>query len=143
LHKNYYFQQLGEKMKNKVTYLLALGLFLFVVLGCSFGGLIGSSDETAKKDQSGKTADATTEKEPSGEVVKVGIPECDEIATYINDNSEEIEGSIIAKGIVYIYKNMILENIREGVENMSEEEKTKVAKACKKSLEDLKKNMSK
>ncbi len=135
-------------MKNKYTLFLSLAFVLFLVLGCSFSGLTGSEKESTK-DSSSKSADSEkstdsetkTEAEPSGDVITIGIPECDEIATYINDNSEEIEGSYAARAIVYLYKNYILENIREGVEKMDDKEKEKWAKACSKSLEDLKKKL--
>ena len=137
-------------MKNRITLLLSLALVLFIAVGCGLGGLVGS-DESPTKDSSSKPADSKesadstekTEKEPSGEEIKVGIKECDELATYINDNSEEIEGSIVARGIVYVYKNWILGKIKEGVEKMSEEEKAKMGEACAKSFEQLKKSISK
>lgn len=130
-------------MKNSVSVVLSLTLVLMVALGCSLGGLTGGSDEEVTKDSTSKSGDSTkkTEAEPSGEVVKIGIAECDELATYINDNSEKIEGSYLARGIVYLYKNWIVENIKENVENMDDEEKAKTAKVCKKSLEDLKKSI--
>lgn len=131
-------------MKNTVTVGLSLTFVLLIALGCGLGGLTGGSDSGTSKDGTKKTGDSTeiTEKAPSGEVVKVGIPECDELATYINDNTEKIEGSIIARGIVYLYKNMILNNVKEGIEKMSDEDKAKLGKACAKSLEDLKKSIS-
>ena len=134
-------------MKNRLTLFLALAMVLFVAVGCSLGSLIGS-DESSTKDSSSKSADSKdstekTENEPSGDVIKVGIPECDEIATYINDNSEAIDGSYAARAAVYLYKNYILENIREGVEKMSDKEKEKWAKACAKSLEEIKKKVEK
>ena len=132
-------------MKNSVSVVLSLTLVLMIALGCSLGGLTGGSDSETTKDSTGKRGDSTeqTEKEPSGEVIKVGIPECDELATYINDNSEEIEGSLLARGIVYVYKNMILNNVKESVEKMSEEDKKKVADACAKSMKQLKEQIKK
>ncbi|NNE97890.1 MAG: hypothetical protein HKN25_02590 [Pyrinomonadaceae bacterium] len=132
-------------MKNSVSVVLSIILVLFIALGCSLSGLTGGSDSASGDDRTKKTGESKemTEKEPSGEVVKVGIPECDEVATYINDNSEEIEGSIILRGIVYIYKNAVLENIKENIEKMTDEEKQKYGKICKKTLEDLKKSMNK
>ncbi len=129
-------------MRNKFTFLLAISLILFIAVGCSF---IGSSDEVSE-DSSGKSGDSKTtetkkEAAPSGEVLKVGIPECDELVTYVNDNTEEIESSYAGKAALYFYKNYVLESIREGVEKASDEEKIKLAKTCKKSLEDLKKSV--
>jgi hypothetical protein len=126
-------------MKNKLTLFLALTLVLFVAIGCSFGNPFGSGESDTSTGES-KSAE-TKEAAPSGEVVKVGIKECDELATYINDNSEKIEGSYLARGIVYLYKNYMLESIRDGVENMTEEEKIKLGKACKQSMDELKKSL--
>ncbi len=134
-------------MKNKITLLFVISLILFVVIGCSFGGLGGSDKErsgsSTTKSGDSESTDLKPPVEPSGEIVKVGIPECDEIATFINDNSEEIEGSYLAKGIVLFYKNMIVGSIKDGVEKMSDEEKQKVGEACKKSLDQLKKQVEK
>ena len=129
-------------MKNKLTFASAIILLLALALGCSLGGLVGGGDSeggdsSTSKDKTVKKGEAT----PSGEIVKIGIPECDELATYINDNSEKIEGSIVARGIVYVYKNWIIENVKEGVAKMDDEEKAKAAKVCAKSLEDLKKSV--
>ena len=132
-------------MKNKLTIILALCAVFFAAVGCGltdrFTGSDSDGDSTSSSSKSGDSKSSSSSS--SDEVIKVGIAECDELATYINDNSEEIEGSIIAKGIVYLYKNMILENIKEGVEKMSDEDKAKVDKACAKSLKDLKKNIEK
>ena len=136
-------------MRNKLTVLIALSLVLFVAMGCSLGGITGS-DEDVTKDATSKSSDSKSgdsssepkkEAEPSGEVIKVGIPECDEVATYINDNSEAIDDSYAAKAIVYLYKNYALETIKENVETMSDEDKAKMARSCKKTMEDLKKNL--
>lgn len=133
-------------MKNKLTVFFALSLVLFVAMGCSLGGLIGS-DEEKPKDSSSKSSDATStdkkEATPSGEIVEVGIPECDEMATYINDNTEAIEGSYLARGIVYIYKNYMLEKVKEGIGKMTDEEKSEMGKVCKESLKNLKDSVKK
>ena len=131
-------------MKNSVSGGLSLTLVLLIAMGCSLGGLTGGSDETSK-DSTSKSGDSTkkSEAEPSGEVIKIGIPECDELATYINDNSDEIEGSILARGIVYVYKNMILSSVKENIEKMSDEDKQKVADACSKSMKQLKEQLKK
>ena len=133
--------------KNRLTIFLSLSLVVFVVLGCGFGGLFGGSETESTKDSSTEStsgdAKKPTEAKPSGEVVKVGIPECDEVATYVNDNSEEIEGSVILRTIVYIYKNVVLKQIKDGIEKMDDEQKKKFAEICSKTLKDLKKSMKK
>lgn len=134
-------------MKNKVSLLLGISLILFVTIGCSLGGLTGSDKEkskdvTVEKSESSDSS-SNDSSSSSNEEIKIGIPECDEMATYINDNSEEIEGSLVARGIVYVYKNLILSNIKEGVEKMDEKEKQKLGEACAKSLKQLKEQVKK
>jgi hypothetical protein len=137
-------------MKNKFTVLLALSLVLIITLGCSFGGLFGGSDSkessssSEKKDTSSSSSEKKKEVTPSGDIVKVGIPECDELATYINDNAEAIgEESIVVRGIVEMYKQTIFSNMRDSVEKMNDEQKAKMGENCKKALENLKKQMKK
>lgn len=138
-------------MKNKLTIFFVLGLILFVVIGCSLGGLTGSSDEKSSKDSSSSSSESKpsdssddSKSSSSGEIVKVGIAECDELATYINDNAEEIGNeSIVVRGIVEMYKQTIFSNLRESVEKMDDEQKKKMGENCKKALENLKKQVKK
>ena len=136
-------------MKNKLTIFLSVSLLLLVTLGCGLGGLIGGgSDSESSKDESGTTKSDGSSKQkeakPSGDVVKVGIQECDEFATYINDNAKEFESeSYVVQGLVKLYKQTILSNLRESVEKMNDEQKTKMGENCKKALEELKKSMNK
>ena len=138
-------------MKNKFMLIASLSLVLFVALGCGLtGGFTGSdssdsssesSDSTAKSEES-STSDSKSDSK--GNLVKVGIPECDEFATYINDHAEEIgKGSIVARGIVEMYKQTIFSNLKESVEKMDEKEKAKMAENCKKALENVKKQFDK
>lgn len=132
-------------MKNKFTVLFAMCIVLLVTIGCSFIG----SDEEVSKDSSSKSSDIKSsetkkEAEPSGEIVEVGIPECDELATYMNDNSEKIsKENIVVQGIVEYIKQSIFSNLRDSVKQMSDEEKAKTGQNCKKALENLKKQMQK
>ncbi len=125
---------------------MALGLLILAVAGCSLGGLTGSDEKSSdpKTEKSEKeTSDGKTEKSSSEEVLNSGIPKCDELAKYVNDNTEEIEGSLVGKAILLVYKNTILKSIEEGTEKMSDEEKEKFSEVCEKSLTQLKENESK
>ena len=134
-------------MKNKLSAILVLFALVLAVAGCSLGGLTGGSDgdsgdssstTSEGKDSSDKSSSSSSS---SGEkVLDSGIQECDDLAQYIEDNSEEIEGSLIGKGIVTFYKNYILKSIEEGVKDMSEEEKKKLGESCAKTLRQLKEN---
>ncbi|MFV0388245.1 MAG: hypothetical protein ACK5NT_05775 [Pyrinomonadaceae bacterium] len=139
-------------MKKFSTLILVLIMLLFVGMGCGIGRFVGSgsSDDSKKTSQqketgSGETADTESAKEqpPSGEKIELGIPECDELATYVNDNTEEIEGSIAGRVVLLFYKNMILDKLREGVKDMTEEQKAEMGKTCSKTLEDVKKSVEK
>lgn len=136
-------------MKNKITVLLALSLVMFVAIGCGIGNLLGSKEETStSKDSGSKSAESTTEGkkevEPSGKIVEIGITECDELATYINDNAEAIGSeSIVVRGIVEMYKQTIFSKLRDSVKEMTDEQKTKTAANCKKAFENLKEQMNK
>ena len=130
-------------MKNRITIFISLVLILFVALGCGLTDrLTGSKDDGGSKTESGETKTTDAKKGSTGEVVKVGIPECDELATYLNDNAEEIgKGSIVVRGIVEMYKQTIFSNLRDSVEKMNDEEKTKAGENCKKALENVKKQV--
>lgn len=136
-------------MKNRSTLFASMCLLMLVALGCSFGNPFGSGEtgsgeasETSEPADPGSKTDG--EAAPSGEIVEVGIAECDELATYINDNAEAIgEESIVVRGIVELYKQTIFSNLRDSVKNMSDEEKRKMGENCAKALENLKKQMQK
>jgi len=128
-------------MKNKFGFLTVLALLLTLALGCSLGGLTGGSDETESGDSTSSSEKSSDSGDSaSGDLVKVGIPECDELATYINERAETIgEESIVVRGIIEMYKQTIFSGLKESVEKMDDEQKAKMAENCTKSLENLKK----
>jgi hypothetical protein len=135
-------------MKNRFTFLSAILVVILIALGCSLGGLMGGKDSETPKDGTTKTengsdsSSSSPDSEGSGELVKVGIPECDELATYINDRAETIgKESIVVRGIVEMYKQTIFSGLKESVEKMDDKQKEQTAENCRRSLENLKKNM--
>lgn len=132
-------------MKNKLSVLVMLAALFLAVAGCSLGGLTGSDDESSSSDTTTEESkDGESKSSGSGEdVLNSGIAECDELAKYVNDNSEEIEGTLVGKMIILMYKNTILKAIEDGTEKMSDEEKEKFGEICAKSLKQLKENESK
>jgi hypothetical protein len=135
-------------MKNRFSYLSVLLIVIFIALGCSLGGLMGGEDSETSKDGSPKTekstesSDSSSDSESSGDLVKVGIPECDELATYINDRADTIgKESIVVRGIIEMYKQTIFSGLKESVEKMDDKQKEQTAENCRRSLENLKKNM--
>ncbi len=134
-------------MKNKLTLIGALLMVVAIALGCSLDRFTGGSDSEAPKDGTTKTEKGSdpsnsSDSGGSGELVEVGIPECDELATYINERAETIgKESIVVRGIVEMYKQTIFSGLKESVEKMDEKQKEQTAENCRRSLENLKKNM--
>ena len=135
-------------MKNRFGLIVVFVTLAVAVAGCSLGGLIGDSgdsgDSSSTSEKSGETSGdkKSTSSSSSGKVLDSGIPECDELAKYVNDNTEEIEGSLVGKAVLYMYRNTILKAIEDGTEKMSDEEKEKFGEICAKSLKQLKENES-
>lgn len=70
---------------------------------------------------------------------KTGIPECDEFIAYVEQNSDEIgKDSMIVRGIVEYYKQMIYSKLREGIANSNSAEREEFGKQCKLALEKVK-----
>lgn len=134
-------------MKNRFTVLFVLLTIFLVAAGCSLGGWMGSDEPESGSGDSTSTSDGTSDSKKSsgsGELVEVGIPECDELATYINEQAETIgEESIVVRGIVEMYKQTIFSGLKESVEKMDDKQKAQMAENCKKSLDNLKEQMEK
>lgn len=135
-------------MKNRFALISSMMLLFLVAAACSLGGLTGSSDSDSgggdSKGGSDSSSSSSSSSGGSGELVKVGIPECDELATYINERAETIgKDSYVIRGIVEMYKQTIFSNLKESVEKMDDKQKARTAENCKKSLKNLKDQMEK
>lgn len=131
-------------MKNRFGLFASLLLLLTLVLGCSLGGMIGGSEDSSGGDSTSSSDSSSSSSDSSGssETIEIGIPECDEFLTYINEKAEPMgEDNVVVRGIVQFYKESIFSGLKESVEKMNDEEKAKVAENCKTSLEKLKKQI--
>lgn len=129
-------------MKNKLSGLVVVLALFLVVAGCSLSSFT-DSDESGKdgaKTEESKSGGDKSSSSSSEDVLNSGIPECDELAKYVNDNAEEIEGSIVGKAIMYMYKNTILKSLEESAEKMDDEGKKKMGEVCAKTMKQLKEN---
>ncbi len=126
-------------MKNKLSVIVVFLVLLVAGLGCSLDRFTGSGDESGESGTKTEEAKKDGEKSSSSseEVLNSGIPECDELAKYVNDNAEEIEGSFVGKAIILMYKNTILKSLEESAGKMNEEEKKKMGEVCAKTLKQL------
>lgn len=127
-------------MKNKFSGLIVLMILLLVVAGCSLDRFTGSGEKSGEGDTKTEESQSDSGKKSSSseEVLNSGIPECDELAKYVNDNSEEIESTFVGKAIILMYKNTILKSLEESADKMDAEQKKKMGEVCAKTLTQLK-----
>lgn len=127
-------------MKNKLSLVLVLAALFLIVAGCSLDSITGGGEESGdtQTEKAKEGSDSEKSSSSSTEVLNSGIPECDELAQYVEDNSEKIEGSIVGKAIMLMYKNTILKAIEDGAKDMNDEQKKKMGETCAKTLKQLK-----
>ena len=141
------------KRKNNIfTPILAFLLFV-TACNCNFTDWVksGEPQNTAPGSNSNLTIATNSGKnvsdsnsgnlsdKPLNAEEKTGISECDEFIAYVEQNSEEIgKDSMIVRGIVEYYKQMIYSKLREGVANSNPVEREEFGKQCKLALEKIK-----
>jgi hypothetical protein len=129
-------------MKNKLSIVLVLAVFMSLVLGCGISDKIQkavegdksskSGDSTSKSGDTGSTSDSGTDTESTG------VPECDEVIKLIDDQMNTKDDNWATKAMKGYVFDKIKESIRESVEK-NKGDKTQLAKDCK----DAKKNVEK
>ncbi len=130
-------------MKNNLSILLILAIFMSLVLGCGISERIQKAVEGDKTSKSGTAngddkslTDKAIDTVADGE--STGVVECDEVISIIDKQMESKDDdwmSKAAKGYVF---GQIKKGIKESVEK-NKEDKTKLAEQCK----DMKKQVMK
>jgi hypothetical protein len=130
-------------MKNNLSILLILAIFMSLVLGCGISDRIQKAVEGDKTSKSGTAngddkslTDKAIDTVADGE--STGVAECDEVISMIDKQVESKDDdwmSKAAKGYVF---GQIKKGIKESVEK-NKEDKTKLAEQCK----DMKKQVMK
>lgn len=123
-------------MKNKFTLLFVGSILLFLVLGCSSLNPF-SSDEAANADPNRTITDDAVDVTVGNETT--GIPECDEVFTFIAAEINDPDANFITKSIWQTAMNRFKEQVRVAGEK-SEKDRENLAKWCKDFGENLKKN---
>lgn len=141
------------KRNNSITTPLLALLIFVIACNCNFTDWVktGEPQNTADGNSAvGNNAETNTDansglavNQPLAEE-KTGIAECDEFITYIEQNSEEIgKDSMIVRGIVEYYKQMIFSQMREGIANSTPAEKEDFARQCREALKKIKEQTQK
>jgi hypothetical protein len=130
-------------MKNNLSIVLVLSVFISLVLGCGLSSGIQKAVEGDKTSKTGTSngddkslEDKAIETIADGETT--GVPECDEVISIINKQTESKDDdwmSKAAKGYVF---GQIKKSIKESIEK-NKEDKVKMAEQCK----DMKKSVEK
>ncbi|MBX3288575.1 MAG: hypothetical protein KF855_04450 [Acidobacteria bacterium] len=128
-------------MKNKISFLLVLGLLTAAVLGC--GGLNPFSDGKESANTSERTKPDTVGDKAVDVAVgeeKIGIPECDAVVDELvgQTKSKNDDEGYVAKAFRQYWENMIREAIRKSVEE-NKNDPEKLATECRKIMVQLEK----
>jgi hypothetical protein len=118
-------------MKNKLSIVLILTVFVALVLGCGISDKIqkaveGDSKSTKSSDDKSVT-DKAIDAVADGE--STGVPECDEVFVIIDEQTNSKDDNVATR----FFKGYVLGKfktaIKESVEK-NKEDKTKMAKEC-------------
>lgn len=130
-------------MKNNLSIVLVLAVFMALVLGCGISDRIQKAvegDKTSKSGTSGgndkSLTDKTIESVADGETT--GVPECDEVIATIDQQLNSKDDNWMSKAAKGYLFGQIKKSIKESVEK-NKEDKTKLAEQCK----DMKKQVDK
>ncbi len=137
-----------NQKNNLTTPLLALLIFV-IACNCNFTDWVKSGEPQNTADSNSAITNnaetntninsGTAANQPPSAEEKTGIAECDEFITYIEQNSEEIgKDSMVVRGIVEYYKQMVFGKMREGIANSTPQEKDEFAKQCSEALKKVK-----
>ncbi|MBX3245163.1 MAG: hypothetical protein KF685_11995 [Acidobacteria bacterium] len=133
-------------MKNKISFLVVLGLLTAAVLGC--GGLNpfsgGGDSETSSNRSGSNSGKSDTISDKAVDVAvgeeKIGIPECDAVVDELvgQTKSKNDDEGYVAKAFRQYWENMIREAIRKSVEE-NKNDPEKLATECRKIMVQLEK----
>ena len=117
-------------MKNKSTFIVAVIMLSFVVLGC---GIV----DRVQREVTGSDSSSNSNKSLSDKAVdtavgesKIGVPECDEVMDLINAEMNNPDDDFVTKAV----KATVLNRIKDGIRDSVEQNKTntaEMAKTCK------------
>lgn len=114
-------------MKNKAALLIVFSCLLVSVLSCSFYNPLAGSSDSATNDNrtlSDKAIDSTLGEE------KIGVPECDEIVDFFNDQSKSADDDFVTKAAREYAFNTIRESFRESLKE-NKGDPAAMAKECR------------
>jgi hypothetical protein len=118
-------------MKNKIVLCVVLAMMLVVVLGCGWINPFSGSSESPQTGDSKTDGKSTSDKALESVIVeKTGVPECDELMSYISRLAQSPDDNYVAKATREFFLNRIRESIRKNVEE-NKNDPEQMAKHCK------------
>ncbi len=130
-------------MKNKLSIVLVLAVFMSLVLGCGISDKIQKAVEGDKPSKSGTSSgndksltDKAIDNVADGETS--GVAECDEVIAIIDQQLESKDDNWMSKAAKGYIFGQFKKSIKESIEK-EKGDKTKLAEQCK----DIKKNVVK
>lgn len=124
-------------MKNKLSIVLVLAVFMSMVLGCGISDRIqkaveGDSKSTKSGNSTSKGDESLTDKaiDSVADGETTGIAECDEVIQIIEDQTKNAEDGWGAKAMYGFIFAQIKKSIKESVEK-NKDDKAKVIDNCR------------
>lgn len=122
-------------MKNKLNFLIVIAIMVFVI-GCSCGKFaeFGSKDTSTDKPKTTESGsnksltDKAIEQVADGETT--GVKECDDLMSFINEQSQNPDDNWVTKGVRDYIFGQIKKSLRESIEQ-NKNDKVKMAEQCK------------
>ena len=120
-------------MKNKLSVLIVLAIFMFIALGCSMiwgakkAGSPDISTSSPGSDSNKSVTDKAIEDIADGETT--GVQECDDLMKFISEQSQNPDDNWVTKGIRDYAIGQVKKSLRESIEQ-NKNDKKKMAEQC-------------
>ena len=120
-------------MKNKLSVLLVLAIFMAIGLGCN---MIWGAKKTASSDKSTSSPGSDSNKSVTDKVIEdvadgetTGVQECDDLMKLISEQSQNPDDNWVTKGIRDYAIGQVKKSLRESIEQ-NKNDKKKMAEQC-------------
>ena len=120
-------------MKNKLSVLLVLAIFMAIGLGCN---MIWGGNKTASSDKSTSSPSSDSNKSVTDKAIEdiadgetTGVQECDDLMKLISEQSQNPDDNWVTKGIRDCAIGQVKKSLRESIEQ-NKNDKKKMAEQC-------------
>ena len=121
-------------MKNKLSVLIVLAIFMVIALGCSM--IWGGGKKNASTDKSTSAPSSDSNKSVTDKAIEdiadgetTGVQECDDLMKLISEQSQNPDDNWVTKGIRDYAIGQVKKSLRESIEQ-NKNDKKKMAEQC-------------